>query len=118
MLGRIRFAPGKLKEKVSPLFTALGNPAKSAEFPRFHRACGGCHPRHIFQNTPHWVGWLFAAAGFNGFMSAEFDKKYEGGENATTGMPKLIAEIRVPCRKYFNRVSDVGEIYPARNTGR
>lgn len=33
-------------------------------------------------------------------------------------MPKLIAEIRAPCRKYSNRVSDVEEIYPARNTGR
>jgi sugar phosphate isomerase/epimerase len=39
---------------------------------------------------------LFARAGYKGYMSAE----YEGKEDPMTGVPKLIAKIRMLCRKY------------------
>jgi sugar phosphate isomerase/epimerase len=39
---------------------------------------------------------LFAASGYKGYMSAE----YEGEEDAMTGVPKLIAKIKDLCRKY------------------
>jgi sugar phosphate isomerase/epimerase len=39
---------------------------------------------------------LFAKAGYQGFMSAE----YEGAEDAMTGVPKLIEKIKTLCRKY------------------
>jgi sugar phosphate isomerase/epimerase len=42
------------------------------------------------------VWQLFAKSGYNGYMSAE----YEGKEDATTGVPKLIEKIKVLCRKY------------------
>jgi sugar phosphate isomerase/epimerase len=38
----------------------------------------------------------FAQAGYKGYMSAE----YEGKEDPKTGVPKLIAKIRVLCEKY------------------
>ena len=43
---------------------------------------------------------MFADAGHKGYMSAEYERKYGGGEDATTGVPKLIAEIRALCQKY------------------
>ena len=39
---------------------------------------------------------LFAAAGFKGFMSAEYEDK----EDPATGVPKLIEKIRTLCAKY------------------
>ena len=42
------------------------------------------------------VWQMFAKAGFKGFMSAE----YEGKEDASTGVPKLIEKIRALCSKY------------------
>src|SRR5579864_5703002 len=42
------------------------------------------------------VWQLFAGANYRGFMSAE----YEGEEDPTTGVPKLIEKIKTLCRKY------------------
>ncbi len=39
---------------------------------------------------------LFARAGYQGFMSAE----YEGEEDPMTGVPKLIGKIKTLCRQY------------------
>jgi sugar phosphate isomerase/epimerase len=39
---------------------------------------------------------IFAKAGYKGFMSAE----YEGDEDPTTGVPKLVEKIKTLCRKY------------------
>jgi sugar phosphate isomerase/epimerase len=39
---------------------------------------------------------MFAEGGYKGFMSAE----YEGKEEATTGVPKLMDKIKTLCRKY------------------
>lgn len=41
------------------------------------------------------VWGLFARAGFKGFMSAEYE-----GEDAATGVPKLLEKIRALCTKY------------------
>ncbi len=42
------------------------------------------------------VWQIFARAGYRGYMSAE----YEGEEDPMTGVPKLIAKIKLLCRKY------------------
>ncbi len=42
------------------------------------------------------VWQLFARGGYKGYMSAEF----EGHEDAMTGVPAFIAEIKALCRKY------------------
>jgi sugar phosphate isomerase/epimerase len=42
------------------------------------------------------VWQLFAESNYKGFMSAE----YEGEENPSTGVPKLIEKIKTLCRKY------------------
>lgn len=39
---------------------------------------------------------MFAHGGYQGFMSAE----YEGDEDPTTGVPKLVEKIKTLCRKY------------------
>ena len=39
---------------------------------------------------------IFAKAGYKGLMSAE----YEGEEDPTTGVPKLVEKIKTLCRKY------------------
>jgi sugar phosphate isomerase/epimerase len=43
---------------------------------------------------------LFAAAGFKGYMSAEYEPGRANNEAAATGVPKLIAKIQALCRKY------------------
>jgi sugar phosphate isomerase/epimerase len=42
------------------------------------------------------VWQMFARAGYQGYMSAE----YEGQEDPMTGVPKLIAKIKTLCKKY------------------
>src|SRR5262245_20760891 len=42
------------------------------------------------------VWQLFAKSGYKGYMSAE----YEGEEDSTTGVPKLMEKIKSLCRKY------------------
>ncbi|MGH9450725.1 MAG: sugar phosphate isomerase/epimerase family protein [Terriglobia bacterium] len=58
------------------------------------------HIRDVFDDqTPidlERVWRMFAQAGFKGYMSAE----YEGKEDPSTGVPKLIAKIRHLCRQY------------------
>ncbi len=39
---------------------------------------------------------MFANGGYQGFMSVE----YEGGEDAMTGVPKIINQVKELCRKY------------------
>jgi hydroxypyruvate isomerase len=39
---------------------------------------------------------MFAKAGYQGFMAAE----YEGEEDPVTGVPKLLAKIKSLCKKY------------------
>jgi sugar phosphate isomerase/epimerase len=54
---------------------------------------------HFEDGTPvdlDRVWRLFAEAGYKGYMSAE----YEGKEDATTGVPKLMDRIKTLCRKY------------------
>ncbi|MGH9351020.1 MAG: sugar phosphate isomerase/epimerase family protein [Terriglobia bacterium] len=43
---------------------------------------------------------MFAQAGFQGYMSVEYEKKLYHGEDAKTGVPKLVAEVRRLCKKY------------------
>jgi sugar phosphate isomerase/epimerase len=43
---------------------------------------------------------LFAAAGFRGYMSAEYERNRANNEVAATGVPKLIAKIQALCRRY------------------
>ena len=58
------------------------------------------HIRDVFENGQavdlERVWPLFAAANYKGFMSAE----YEGEEDPSTGVPKLVEKIKVLCRKY------------------
>ena len=43
---------------------------------------------------------LFAAAGFRGYMSAEYEPSRANNEVAATGVLKLIAKIQALCRRY------------------
>jgi sugar phosphate isomerase/epimerase len=58
------------------------------------------HIRDVFPNGQAVdlgrVWPLFAAANYKGFMSAE----YEGEEDPSTGVPKLVEKIKTLCRKY------------------
>ncbi|HEV2495988.1 MAG TPA: sugar phosphate isomerase/epimerase family protein [Terriglobia bacterium] len=59
------------------------------------------HVRDRFSNSQEPIDldrvWrLFAEGGYKGYMSAE----YEGEEDASTGVPKLIARMKSLCRKY------------------
>lgn len=58
------------------------------------------HIRDVFANKQavdlDRVWPLFAGANYKGFMSAE----YEGEENPSTGVPKLVEKIKTLCRKY------------------
>jgi sugar phosphate isomerase/epimerase len=59
------------------------------------------HIRDFFSETHEPIdldrAWqLFAKGGYKGYMSAE----YEGEEDPTTGVPKLIEKIKALCKKY------------------
>lgn len=58
------------------------------------------HIRDVFENGQavdlERVWPLFARANYKGFMSAE----YEGEEDPSTGVPKLVERIKTLCRKY------------------
>jgi sugar phosphate isomerase/epimerase len=58
------------------------------------------HIRDVFANGQavdlDRVWPLFAAANYKGFMSAE----YEGEEDPSTGVPKLVERIKTLCRRY------------------
>ena len=58
------------------------------------------HIRDVFENGQavdlYRVWPLFARANYKGFMSAE----YEGEEDPSTGVPKLVEKIKTLCQKY------------------
>ena len=58
------------------------------------------HIRDVFENGQavdfERVWPVFARANYKGFMSAE----YEGEEDPSTGVPKLVEKIKTLCRKY------------------
>ena len=46
------------------------------------------------------VWQIFAKAGHQGYVSAEYEANYPGSLPPTTGVPKLVNEIRTLCKKY------------------
>ena len=46
------------------------------------------------------VWQIFAQAGHQGFVSAEYEANYPGSPPPAIGVPKLVNEIRTLCRKY------------------
>jgi sugar phosphate isomerase/epimerase len=46
------------------------------------------------------VWQIFARAGHQGYVSAEYEANYPGSQPPATGVPKLVDEIRGLCRKY------------------
>lgn len=46
------------------------------------------------------VWQIFAQAGHQGFISAEYEANYPGSPPPDLGVPKLVGEIRTLCRKY------------------
>jgi sugar phosphate isomerase/epimerase len=42
---------------------------------------------------------MFAKAGYRGYMSLEYDPG-KGGEDAATGVPKVLAQMKALCKKY------------------
>jgi sugar phosphate isomerase/epimerase len=46
------------------------------------------------------VWQIFARAGFEGYMSVEYERSLAHNEDAMTGVPDLVAEVRRLCRKY------------------
>jgi sugar phosphate isomerase/epimerase len=58
---------------------------------------------HFDDGTPidmDRVWRMFADAGYKGYMLAEYEAKYAGGEDPMTGVPKLVAKIRALCQKH------------------
>ena len=47
---------------------------------------------------------MFAKGGYQGFMSVE----YEGEEDAMTGVPKLVEEVKMLCKKYSSGLTCCG----------
>ena len=43
---------------------------------------------------------ILAQAGHQGFVSAEYEPNYPGSLPASTGVPKLVGDIRALCKKY------------------
>jgi len=48
------------------------------------------------------VWQIFARAGHQGFVSAEYEANYPGSPPPDLGVPKLVDEIRALCKKYSN----------------
>jgi sugar phosphate isomerase/epimerase len=58
---------------------------------------------HFYDHTPvdmDRVWKIFAEAGHQGYVSAEYEASSPGSLPAATGVPKLIDEIRMLCKKY------------------
>lgn len=58
---------------------------------------------HFDDHTPidmDRVWRMFAQAGFRGYMSAEYESHFSDDPVASTGVPKLVAQIRALCKKY------------------
>ena len=58
------------------------------------------HIRDVFDNGEpidlDRVWQMFARSGYKGYMSAE----YQGTEDVSTGVPRLVDKIKALCRKY------------------
>ena len=67
-------------------------------------ATGNIHIRdQFYDHTPvdmDRVWQIFARAGYQGYVSAEYEKNFPDSLPAATGVPKLIAEIQALCKKY------------------
>ncbi len=46
------------------------------------------------------IGRIFQRAGFKGYLSVEYERNSERGEDPLTGVPKLIDKVRQLCEKY------------------
>jgi hypothetical protein len=46
------------------------------------------------------VWQIFAQAGHQGFVSAEYEPNYPGSLPPSTGVPKLVGDIEALCKKY------------------
>jgi sugar phosphate isomerase/epimerase len=46
------------------------------------------------------VWQIFAQAGHQGFVSAEYEPNYPGSLPPSTGVPKLVGDIQALCKKY------------------
>ncbi len=58
---------------------------------------------HFYDRTPvdmDRVWQIFAQAGHQGYVSAEYEANYPGSPPPATGVPALVDEIRAMCRKY------------------
>jgi len=58
---------------------------------------------HFYDHTPvdmERVWQIFAHAGHQGFVSAEYEPNYPGSLPAAAGVPKLVGDIEMLCRKY------------------
>ena len=58
---------------------------------------------HFYDRTPvdlDRVWQIFARAGHQGYVSAEYERSFPDSEPAASGVPKLVDEIRTLCRKY------------------
>jgi sugar phosphate isomerase/epimerase len=60
---------------------------------------------HFYDGTPvdmDRVWRIFAKAGHQGYVSAEYEANFPDSLPADTGVPKLVHEIQMLCRKYSN----------------
>jgi sugar phosphate isomerase/epimerase len=58
---------------------------------------------HFYDHSPVDMGrvWqIFAQAGHQGFVSAEYEPNYPGSLPPSTGLPKLVGDIQALCKKY------------------
>ena len=63
------------------------------------------HIRTIFSETRRPIDldcvWqIFAKAGYRGYMSLEYQQRWSNNENAMTGVPKLVGQLKALCTKY------------------
>lgn len=67
-------------------------------------ATGNIHIRdHFYDHTPvdmDRVWQIFARAGHQGYVSAEYESSFSDSLPAATGVPKLVKEIQALCKKY------------------
>jgi sugar phosphate isomerase/epimerase len=67
-------------------------------------ATGNIHIRdHFYDHTPvdmDRVWRIFAQAGHQGYVSAEYEASFHDSLPSVTGVPKLVDEIRALCKKY------------------
>jgi sugar phosphate isomerase/epimerase len=71
-------------------------------------ASGNIHIRdHFPDHSPvdmERVWQIFIHAGYQGYVSAEYEPSFSGGEPSATGVPKLVRRVQELCRKYPENV--------------